>query len=145
MWVTSLGLAGEAGIFASLPFYPMFSGVPNGPLRLSPPQVHAAVHNSGVTKIVDALSKLIELFDPKTLTKTQRFTVIYTLVQIGSLVFVLEFVDLGAHRDALVAFIVVATYFLMTWVLLLCFSPDFHFSFGSANHRVTSDAFIYAG
>ena len=25
----------------------MFSGVPNGPLRLSPPQVHAAVHNSG--------------------------------------------------------------------------------------------------
>ncbi len=47
MWVTSLGLAGEAGIFASLPFYPMFSGVPNGPLRLSPPQVHAAVHNSG--------------------------------------------------------------------------------------------------
>ena len=64
------------------------------------------------TKIVDSLSKLIELFDPKTLT---------TLVQIGSLVFVLEFVDLGAHRDALVAFIVVATYFLMTWVLLLCF------------------------
>ncbi len=47
MWVTSLGLAGEAGIFASLPFYPVFSGVPNGPLRLSPPQVHAAVHNSG--------------------------------------------------------------------------------------------------
>ena len=47
MWVTSLGLAGEAGIFASQPFYPMFSGVPNGPLRLSPPQVHAAVHNSG--------------------------------------------------------------------------------------------------
>ena len=28
----------------------MFSGVPNGPLRLSPPQVHAAVHNSGVTE-----------------------------------------------------------------------------------------------
>ncbi len=25
------------------------------------------------------------------------------------------------------------------------FSPDFHFSFGSANHRVDSDAFIYAG
>ena len=48
MWVTSLGLAGEAGIFASRPFYPMFSGVPNGPLRLSPPQVHAAVHNSGI-------------------------------------------------------------------------------------------------
>ena len=24
-------------------------------------------------------------------------------------------------------------------------SPDFHFSFGSANHRVDSDAFIYAG
>ena len=24
-------------------------------------------------------------------------------------------------------------------------NPDFHFSFGSANHRVTSDAFIYAG
>ena len=45
--MTSLGLAGEAEIFASLPFYPMFSGVPNGPLRLSPPQVHAAVHNSG--------------------------------------------------------------------------------------------------
>ena len=51
MWVTSLGLAGEAGIFASLPFYPMFSGIPNGPLRLSPPQVHAAVHNSGVTLV----------------------------------------------------------------------------------------------
>ena len=51
MWVTSLGLAGEAGIFASLPFYPMFSGVPNGPLRLSPPQVHAAVHNSGYNKL----------------------------------------------------------------------------------------------
>ena len=29
----------------------MFSGVPNGPLRLSPPQVHAAVHNSGDTNI----------------------------------------------------------------------------------------------
>ena len=28
----------------------MFSGVPNGLLRLSPPQVHAAVHNSGITK-----------------------------------------------------------------------------------------------
>ena len=28
----------------------MFSGVPNGPLRLSPPQVHAAVHNSGDTE-----------------------------------------------------------------------------------------------
>ncbi len=53
MWVTSLGLAGEAGIFASLPFYPMFSGVPNGLLRLSPPQVHAAVHNSGVHDLVD--------------------------------------------------------------------------------------------
>ena len=52
MWVTSLGLAGEAGIFASRPFYPMFSGVPNGPLRLSPPQVHAAVHNSGYIKSV---------------------------------------------------------------------------------------------
>ncbi len=24
-------------------------------------------------------------------------------------------------------------------------NPDFHFSFGSANHRVDSDAFIYAG
>ncbi len=46
---------GEAGIFASLPFYPMFSGVPNGPLRLSPPQVHAAVHNSGSTKIVSTI------------------------------------------------------------------------------------------
>ena len=53
MWVTSLGLAGEAGIFASLPFYPMFSGVPNGLLRLSPPQVHAAVHNSGATQYED--------------------------------------------------------------------------------------------
>ena len=52
MWVTSLGLAGEAGIFASLPFYPMFSGVPNGPLPLSPPQVHAAVHNSGDKKLI---------------------------------------------------------------------------------------------
>ena len=29
----------------------MFSGVPNGPLRLSPPQVHAAVHNSGVIPV----------------------------------------------------------------------------------------------
>ncbi len=28
----------------------MFSGVPNGLLRLSPPQVHAAVHNSGGTE-----------------------------------------------------------------------------------------------
>ena len=55
MWVTSLGLAGEAGIFASLPFYPMFSGVPNGPLRLSPPQVHAAVHNSGISKLSDII------------------------------------------------------------------------------------------
>ncbi len=26
-----------------------------------------------------------------------------------------------------------------------CIRPDFHFSFGSANHRVDSDAFIYAG
>ena len=24
-------------------------------------------------------------------------------------------------------------------------NPDFHFSFGSANHRVASDAFIYVG
>ena len=55
MWVTSLGLAGEAGIFASLPFYRMFSGVPNGPLRLSPPQVHAAVHNSGVKGLLPFL------------------------------------------------------------------------------------------
>ena len=29
----------------------MFSGVPNGLLRLSPPQVHAAVHNSGVKQV----------------------------------------------------------------------------------------------
>ena len=58
MWVTSLGLAGEAGIFASLPFYPMFSGVPNGPLRLSPPQVHAAVHNSGDNAIIPLLIHL---------------------------------------------------------------------------------------
>ena len=57
MWVTSFGLAGEAGIFASLPFYPMFSGVPNGPLRLSPPQVHAAVHNSGVNLAGDPNKK----------------------------------------------------------------------------------------
>ena len=28
----------------------MFSGVPNGPWRLSPPPVHPAVHNSGCTK-----------------------------------------------------------------------------------------------
>ena len=37
----------------------MFSGVPNGPLRLSPPQVHAAVHNSGgnLRKKVDGLAK----------------------------------------------------------------------------------------
>ena len=27
----------------------------------------------------------------------------------------------------------------------LMLNPDFHFSFGSANHRVASDAFIYAG
>ena len=58
MWVTSLGLAGEAGIFASLPFYPMFSGVPNGPLRLSPPQVHAAVHNSG-TNLLEQMESLL--------------------------------------------------------------------------------------
>ena len=61
MWVTSLGLAGEAGIFASLPFYPMFSGVPNGLLRLSPPQVHAAVHNSGV---IELCRQNRENFDP---------------------------------------------------------------------------------
>ena len=30
----------------------MFSGVPNGPLRLSPPQVHAAVHNSGDNQLL---------------------------------------------------------------------------------------------
>ena len=58
--MTSLGLAGEAGIFASLPFYPMFSGVPNGPLRLSPPQVHAAVHNSGITKDVALTAARLE-------------------------------------------------------------------------------------
>ena len=34
----------KAEIFASLPYYPMFS---NGPWRLSPPPVHPAVHNSG--------------------------------------------------------------------------------------------------
>ena len=60
MWVTSLGLAGEAGIFASRPFYPMFSGVPNGPLRLSPPQVHAAVHNSGAIFLVSVESGVKE-------------------------------------------------------------------------------------
>ena len=38
--MTSLGLSGEAGIFASLPFYPCFRGSPNGPWRLSPPQLH---------------------------------------------------------------------------------------------------------
>ena len=37
----------------------MFSGVPNGPLRLSPPQVHAAVHNSGTTKAIP-LGRLAE-------------------------------------------------------------------------------------
>ena len=38
----------------------MFSGVPNGPLRLSPPQVHAAVHNSGLQLLVgsDLATKL---------------------------------------------------------------------------------------
>ena len=61
MWVTSLGLAGEAGIFASLPFYPMFSGVPNGLLRLSPPQVHAAVHNSGVINDVGEVTVTMEI------------------------------------------------------------------------------------
>ncbi len=39
----------------------MFSGVPNGPLRLSPPQVHAAVHNSGEIELrvdlIDARTK----------------------------------------------------------------------------------------
>ena len=60
--MTSLGLAGEAGIFASLPFYPMFSGVPNGPLRLSPPQVHAAVHNSGSTPLLTVFVTTLALF-----------------------------------------------------------------------------------
>ena len=59
MWVTSLGLAGEAGIFASRPFYPMFSGVPNGPLRLSPPQVHAAVHNSGNMVRAEGITEMV--------------------------------------------------------------------------------------
>ena len=35
----------------------MFSGVPNGPLRLSPPQVHAAVHNSGETKHIRSVGQ----------------------------------------------------------------------------------------
>ena len=30
-------------------------------------------------------------------------------------------------------------------IALRSLSPDFHFSFGCANHRVVSDAFIYAG
>ena len=65
MWVTSLGLAGEAGIFASLPFYPMFSGVPNGPLRLSPPQVHAAVHNSGVTNLAEPIAAVVWFYNQR--------------------------------------------------------------------------------
>ena len=36
IWVTSFRLAGEAGIFASLPFYPMFSGVPQWSLAAQP-------------------------------------------------------------------------------------------------------------
>ena len=35
----------------------MFSGVPNGPLRLSPPQVHAAVHNSGVIVVQNKIDQ----------------------------------------------------------------------------------------
>ena len=39
----------------------MFSGVPNGPLRLSPPQVHAAVHNSGRMNPLQARNQRKEL------------------------------------------------------------------------------------
>ena len=42
----------------------MFSGVPNGLLRLSPPQVHAAVHNSGyISANTDDLFKASFLAD----------------------------------------------------------------------------------
>ena len=58
IWVTSLGWVGEAGIFASLPFHPSFRASPNGPLRLSPPQVHPAVHNSGEKKFPKAVECL---------------------------------------------------------------------------------------
>ncbi len=37
---------------------------------------------------------------------------------------------------------------ILGWAMLTrtkLLNPDFHFSFGSANHRVDSDAFIYAG
>ncbi len=37
IWVTSLGPVREAEFFAVLLFYPMFSGSPNGSLRLRPP------------------------------------------------------------------------------------------------------------
>ena len=39
----------------------MFSGVPNGPLRLSPPQVHAAVHNSGEREPFDLVFMDIQM------------------------------------------------------------------------------------
>lgn len=60
-------------------------------------------------QIVDGLSRLIELFDPKSLTKSQRFTLIWILIQLVSVVVVLE-LDLGAHRDTLVPVIVIVVY-----------------------------------
>jgi hypothetical protein len=43
IWVTSLGSACEAAIFAELLFYPMFTGSPNGSLRFRP---QAQLHRS---------------------------------------------------------------------------------------------------
>ena len=48
--MTSLGLTGEAEIFASLPFYPMFSGVPKWFLAAQPSPGAPAVHNSGINE-----------------------------------------------------------------------------------------------
>ena len=74
--MTSLGLAGEAGIFASRPFYPVFSGVPNGPLRLSPPQVHAAVHNSGDTD--PGFTQIRHLTTPAFLEEARKHTAFFS-------------------------------------------------------------------
>ena len=59
IWVTSLGLTGEAEIFASLPFYPLFSGIPKWFLAAQPSPGAPAVHNSGYS----LLNLVFELFD----------------------------------------------------------------------------------
>ncbi len=50
----------------------MFSGVPNGPLRLSPPQVHAAVHNSGDSND-ETFLRALSLFLSSSFAKYHQF------------------------------------------------------------------------